>query len=132
MRKSIKKLLLATCVGVCALALAACGRGKDFSAGELMSAEEARAYREKLLAQKAEAEKNASPEQTVEETPQEEAPEAPFDLCYYTASGSVWHYAKNCSYIKNADRLLWGNIESAAAAGKLRPCSRCASMFAAE
>jgi len=133
MKKRTKKLLMVACVGICALALAACGKGKSFSAGVEMNAEEARAYRERLLAQKAEEEK-AEDAVTSEDVPAdeiEEGDELP-DVCYYTANGGVWHYARSCSYLRNAEDILNGSVESAALLGKVRPCSRCASMFAAE
>ena len=46
--------------------------------------------------------------------------------CYYTASGSVYHKDRNCSFLKNAKEVLGGTIEEATVTRALRPCSRCA------
>ena len=115
-----KSLLLMTCIGVCALVLAACNKESKFSAGEEMNAEEARAYREKLLAEQEVTEKTVEDEAT-------EGESAFPDICYYTETGGVWHASRSCSYLKNADRVLESSPESAELAGKARPCSRCAS-----
>lgn len=91
------------------LALTACARDEGFDAGETLSGEELEALQEKLLEEK--------------NRPRELQEDAE---CYYSATGSVYHKDKNCSYLKNAKVILAGTIEEAQAAGALRPCSRCA------
>ena len=124
----MKKLLMRACLGICALALAACAKERGFSAGTEMSAEELKAYRERLLAQQAEAEQKEEPA----------APEAPaeedelLDVCYYTQNGTVWHADRNCSYLKRSQNVLQGSVEGAAIAGKTRPCSSCAAAYTEE
>lgn len=143
-----KSLILMACVGVIALAFTACHREDGFSAGSEMSADEVRAYREKLLAETLSEAKppEATPPSTPSEpvlpsTPSEVTPpeaeggedvedggteELP-EICYYVANGSVWHASNNCSYIKNSKNVIQDDVEGAQAAGKARPCSKCAS-----
>jgi hypothetical protein len=116
-----RSLLLMACVGLCALALAACGKEEDFSAGKRMNAEETRALRDKMLAEQ----KKPEPEQTPAE---EEAAELP-DVCYYTEKGGKWHASADCRYLKNSTDVLEGSVESAALAGKNQPCSACAAAY---
>ena len=54
------------------------------------------------------------------------------EVCYYTEKGDVWHYARSCSYLKNAEDLRQGSLERAEASGKIRPCARCAARFITE
>ncbi len=89
--------------------LAACARNDGFDAGETLSGEELEALQERLLEEK--------------NHPQELPENAE---CYYTASGSVYHKDRNCSFLRNAKTVLAGTVEEAQAAGAYRPCSRCA------
>lgn len=118
-----RSILFLACVGACALLLTACGREKSFDAGTEMNAEEAKAYREKLLAEAAEADE--APEGDLNTAEGGHLP----DVCYYTENGSVWHLSKDCSYLKKATNILEAPPESAELAGKARPCSRCASIY---
>ena len=123
-------LLLAAAVGVCAWALSV---GKK------------RALRERALpcdiptGPERSPSVAAEPEVTVvvpvvKEAVVQEAPKKSGlpEECYYTANGGVWHYARSCSYLKNAEDILRGSVENAEAAGKVRPCLRCATAFVKE
>ena len=115
-----KSLFLMAIAGVCALALAACGKEDDFSAGKKLSADEAGDYREKLLEETAE-----QPEE------REEGPVSGFPaVCYYTEKGGKWHVDADCRYLKNSQEVLEGSVESANFAGKDQPCSACAAAYA--
>ena len=119
-----KSLLLIACVGLCALALAACGKEDGFSAGQRLNADETRALREKMLAEQAE--KDAT---EPEETPAEEETDGLPAVCYYTEKGGKWHASADCRYLKNSVDILSGSVESAALAGKDQPCSGCAAAY---
>lgn len=119
------KILLA-CLGLCALALAACGKDKTKDAP--ISADELRLQREKLLEQNSEAELPVS-RTPVEEEPVQEEDEI---VCYYTEKGGKWHIRESCQYLKNSKEILSGSYESALAAGKVTPCSACAAAYIEE
>ena len=128
-----KSLLLMACIGVCACVLAACAKDKAFSAGTELTADEIRAYRERLQAErlaKEEAENapEEAPDVAPDETVEEESDEA-LEVCYYTENGSVWHADRDCSYLKRSQNVLSGSVEGAAIAGKNRPCSSCAAAY---
>lgn len=133
-----KSVLLLTCIGVCAMLLAACGKGEKFSAGTEMNADEARAYREKLLAEQ-EAEKAAQKEESTAPNTEEPAQNTEENaqpgevalpaVCYYTEKGSKWHASADCHYLQNSKEILQGSVDSACYAGKSQPCSGCASMY---
>ena len=115
-----KSLLLMAIAGVCALALAACGKDEEFSAGKKLTADEAGDYREKLL-------------EEADEHPEEEAEEPAVGVptvCYYTEKGGKWHADADCRYLKNSQEVLEGSVESARFAGKDQPCSACAAAYA--
>lgn len=117
-----KGKFLIACLGVCALVLAACAREKAEETAPI-NAEALRAQREKLLEEKNE-ETGLPSEPEAEETVEVE------DLvCYYTEKGGKWHARENCQYLKNSKEILSGNLESAAAAGKVTPCSVCAAAY---
>ena len=133
-----KSLIIMACLSVAVVALTACQRESGFSAGTEMTADEIRAYREKILAEAA-SEQNSSKgtadseqnseqngEQNTEEQGNEQREELPC-VCYYVKNSEVWHASKSCSYLKNAKDIIEGDPQGAQAAGKLRPCSRCAS-----
>ena len=44
------------------------------------------------------------------------------DICYYTEHGTVYHYYKDCSYIKNSKNVITGTISQC---GKSKCCFRC-------
>ena len=112
-----KSLILMACVSVVALAFASCHRESGFSAGTEMTADEIKAYREKLLT-----------ESTEEPTPEQDVSSDAFpDVCYYVESGSVWHTSKSCSALKRSENIIESSPEGAENAGKARPCSKCAS-----
>lgn len=46
------------------------------------------------------------------------------DVVYWTKKGSVWHYDRECRYIKNSEVEL-GEVDDAIASGKDRACSSC-------
>ena len=121
-----RSILLMACLGVCALLVTACGKQKTFSAGTEMSAEEAQAYRERLLAEGADGQ---APDAEPEEENAEILPPA---VCYYTEKGSKWHIHADCQYLQNSKDVLEGTLEGAALAGKTGPCSRCAAMYIEE
>lgn len=87
-----------------------CAKSDGFDAGETLSGEELEQMQKSLL----------------EEKNQPKVPPEKVE-CYYTASGSVYHKDRNCSFLKNAKEVLEGTIEDATEAGALRPCSRCAA-----
>ena len=127
-----RSLILVACLSVIAAALAACHRDGGFSAGTEMSADEIRAYREKLLAE------NLSESTSSEGTPQESEEETDPEngesqtlpeVCYYVESGEVWHASKSCSSLKKSKNIIESDPEGAEAAGKARPCSKCASAW---
>lgn len=89
---------------------AGCAKKDGFDAGETLSGEELAELQKSLLEEK---NRPKVPPEKVE--------------CYYTASGSVYHKDRNCSFLKNAKEVLEGTIEDATEAGALRPCSRCAA-----
>ncbi len=122
-----KSLLLMACIGVCALALVACGKEKQFSAGEEMNADEARALREKLLT-----EQGAETPKAEAEQPAEDENEGLPEVCYYTEKGGKWHASTDCRYLKNSTDILQSSVESAALAGKSQPCSACAAAYIGE
>ena len=119
-----RSLILMACVGLCALALAACGKKDEFSAGQRLNAEETRALRDKLLAEETE---NEAPKS--EEAPAEEEQDGLPAVCYYTEKGGKWHASADCRYLKNSADILSGSVESAVLAGKDQPCSGCAAAY---
>lgn len=44
---------------------------------------------------------------------------------FWTDGGSVWHYSRACSGLKNSKNIRKGSEKAALAAGKSRPCSVC-------
>ena len=126
-----KKLILMACLGMCALALAACGKEKTGEAGKEMSAEELRAYRDRLAAEAETASTDDTPAEAPVETDvtAEETTEADDLVCFYTEKGTKWHVRENCQYLKNSKEIMVGDPESAAAAGKVTPCSACAAAY---
>lgn len=103
----MKRILL--CIFALALfVFTSCAKEDDFDAGKTLSGGELKELQEKLLEEK--------------NRPQELPDDAE---CYFSATGSVYHKDKNCSYLKKAKEVLAGTIEEAQAAGALRPCSRC-------
>lgn len=91
------------------LLFAGCAKSDGFDAGETLSGEELEQLQKSLLEEK---NQPATPPEKIE--------------CYYTASGSVYHKDRNCSFLKNAKEVLEGTIEEATVTRALRPCSRCA------
>ena len=121
------------CLSIAVVALTACQRESGFSAGTEMTADEIRAYREKILAEAA-SEQNPSKgnddteqngeqngeqnsEQNTEEQGNEQREELP-EVCYYVKNSEVWHASKSCSYLKNAKDIIEGDPQGAQAAGK--------------
>ena len=96
--------------------LVSCARENGFDAGETLTGEELAKLQESLVEEK------NHPAESDEENAE----------CYYTASGSVYHKDRNCSYLKNAKEVLAGTIEEAKTSGASRPCSRCAKEEQAE
>ena len=43
---------------------------------------------------------------------------------YWTKNGQVWHYDKDCRYIKKSD-VVSGSLDAAKSEGKERACSSC-------
>ena len=116
------KILLAL-LGVCAFALAACGKGKTEEPAPVNAAQ-VRERREALIAEEREA---------VQSVPEAREPEEEETfVCYYTEKGGKWHVRENCQYLKNSKEILSGSYESALAAGKVTPCSACASAYTGE
>ena len=123
MRK--RTLLLAAAVGACAFVLSA--KKKKYLSDRVLQPE--------TPVEPEELPVEAAPEVVVLTVPVQEEQESDAesdlpDVCYYTANGGVWHYARSCSYLKNAEDILRGPVQGAERAGKLRHCSRCASAFA--
>ena len=117
-----KGRMLLALLGVCAFALAACGRGKAEEPAP-MDAAQLRERREALTAQESEA---------VQPAPEAEEPAEEAFVCYYPEKGGKWHARENCQYLKNSKEILSGSYESALAAGKVTPCSACASAYTGE
>lgn len=46
-------------------------------------------------------------------------------IVYYTDGGEVYHFDKNCTYLKDSKLVNEGSMNAASAAGKNRACSRC-------
>ena len=88
------------------LLFAGCAKSDGFDAGETLSGEELEQMQKSLLEEK---NQPATPPEKIE--------------CYYTASGSVYHKDRNCSFLKNAKEVLGGTIEEATVTRALRPCS---------
>lgn len=121
-----KSLIWMACVGLCALALAACSKEDRFSAGKRLHADDAQDMREKLLAEQAQA------PATEEKEPEVEVEDALPVVCYYTEKGGKWHASANCRYLKNSTDILEGSVEGANYAGKNQPCSVCAAAYIKE
>ena len=49
----------------------------------------------------------------------------PSRACYYTASGSVWHYDNACVSLAHSENVISGTVEQAMQDGKARACARC-------
>ena len=113
-----------------------------------MNPDEIKAYREKLLAEilsestppeatppstppeavlPSTSPENVPPKTGEEEEPKDESEQELPEVCYYVENGSVWHASQSCSYLKNSKNIIESDPEGAEAAGKARPCSKCAS-----
>ena len=121
-----KSLILMACVGLCALALAACGKEDRFSAGKRLNADDAKDMRDKLMSEREQA------PATEEKEPEVEAEETLPTVCYYTEKGGKWHASANCRCLKNSTDILEGSVEGANYAGKNQPCSVCAAAYIKE
>lgn len=53
-------------------------------------------------------------------------------IVYFTGSGEVWHYNRDCGSIKNSSNVTSGTIEQAIAAGKSRACGVCSKAYLTE
>ena len=122
-----KTLFLAAAVSVCAWALSA--KKKRYLKCRVMPMEDPVEPQEELPVEVTPTVEPVAVDLVQEETEVVEESDLP-DVCYYTANGGVWHYARSCSYLKNAEDILRSPVQEAERAGKLRPCSRCASAFA--
>lgn len=100
---------VALLVAVLLLLLCSCKKEERFDAGQKMSGAELVAYRDALYAQ------NAAQQEAL-----------PDSACYFTDSGTVYHYDKKCSHLSASSTVRSGSIAEAIAAGASRPCSRCA------
>lgn len=110
------------CLLLVALLFALVGcQARPFDAGEPLSREEVAALKAELL------EKAAAEGATEEEEKREEAPPEWDGLYRWLSGGGVYHKHVSCAYIKDREDILEGALEAALAAGKEKPCSRCAA-----
>lgn len=123
-----KSFFWMACLGVCALALAACGKEKRCAADADENAEKPCDDCEKQpLEQVAEAQIEAQIEEPAE--PIEKQFPA---VCFYTEKGGKWHTDIDCRYLKNSAEIRESSVDGARYAGKNQPCSVCAAAYIGE
>lgn len=94
----------------------------SYSGGQILDEEMMSSIREEIIS----AEETTDGEEESEETTKKENT-AHNGLVYWTEGGGVYHFYKDCGYIKSASKIMSGSITDARNADKTGVCSRCQS-----
>ena len=93
----------------------------SYSGGQILDDEMMSSIREEIISIEETSEDEKESEETTKKTTDTG------NLVYWTEGGGVYHFYKDCGYIKSASKVTSGSDTDAHNAGKSGVCSRCQS-----
>lgn len=98
----------------------------SYSGGQILDEEMMSSIRDEIISTEETSESEETSEEKSEETTRQDNTSHNGSV-YWTEGGGVYHFYRDCGYIKSASKIMSGSVTDARNAGKTGVCSRCQS-----